>query len=391
MDKNKFIIILVWFLDIISLWIVIPTLPALVSYYHVSEHMITYWITLYALCAFIATPILWQLSDIYWRKRILLLCVIWSLLSSIIIPIYTTYSVFLVARMINWFTWWNIWILQSIITDISKSKEERMKNMWIIWAMFAWWFIFWPFIWAVLLHFWTMMPYWFMAIFSLIEILVIAYLFEESNKHMQKRKIKFNLFKQIVWHLKVPRLNIFMISFFLIVTAFNLYQSIIPLYLSKNYWVSWSFAWYVMAASWLILALNQLFLMGKFWLKKFTSNQLIFIINFGLLVFFMLLAIIKPLYLFVWVLIFLLPFRALLNPVYQSEIIEYTEVHERWEIMWVLTSLQSLGMFLWPLLGWVLLDKDISIFWFSALFIFMSIILVMKIISMPPPITETPN
>ncbi|EKE27417.1 MAG: hypothetical protein ACD_3C00209G0002 [uncultured bacterium (gcode 4)] len=388
MNKNKLIIILVWFLDIISLWIVIPTLPALVEYYHVSEQLITHWITLYALCAFVATPILWQLSDMYWRKKILLLCVIWSFLSSLMIPIFTTYFMFLLARFVNWFTGWNIWILQSIITDISKTKEERMKNMWVIWAMFAWWFIFWPLLWAMLLHFWAMVPYWLMAIFSLIEIIVIVVLFEETNQHIKKRKMKFNLVKQIWSHLKVPRLNYFMISFFLLIAAFNIYQSMIPLYLSKYYWVSWSFSWYVMAASWFILALNQLFLMRWFWLKKFSTNQLIFIINFWLIFFFLLLTFIKPLYLFIWILIFLLPFRALLNPVYQSEIMEYTEIHERWEIMWILTSLQSLWMFIWPLLGWILLDKNISIFGFSALFIALSLALVFKMIKVSDPKEE---
>lgn len=380
MDKNKFIIILVWFLDVVSMGIVIPTLPELMKFYSVSAQMITYWVTVYALCALLATSILWQLSDIYWRKKILLLCVIWSFISSLIIPIFPIYLVFLIARAVNWITGWNIGILQSIISDISKNKEERAKNMGIIWAIFGWGFIFWPLFWAILLHFWAMMPYWFMAGFSLVEVFIILFMFKETNEHIHKRKIKFNLIKQLVEHLKIPRLNYFMISFFLLVTAFYIYQSVLPLYLSKHYWVSGSFSGYVMAASGLVLALNQWLLMGRFWLKRFNSNQLIFIINFSLLFFYSLLAIIEPLYIFVGLLILLLPFRSLLNPVYQSEIIEYTEVHKRWEIMWVLTSLQSLAMFIGPLLGWILLEKNISIFWFSAIFIIVSIVFVAKII-----------
>lgn len=380
MDKNKFIIILVWFLDVVSMGIVIPTLPELMKFYSVSAQMIAYWVTVYALCALIATSILWQLSDIYWRKKILLLCVIWSFISSLIIPIFPIYLVFLIARAVNWITGWNISILQSIISDISKNKEERAKNMWIIWAIFGWGFIFGPLFWAILLHFWAMMPYWFMAGFSLVEVFIIVFMFKETNEHIHKRKIKFNLIKQLVEHLKIPRLNYFMISFFLLVTAFYIYQSVLPLYLSKHYWVSGSFSGYVMAASGLVLAINQWLLMGRFWLKRFNSNQLIFIINFSLLFFYSLLTIVEPLYAFVGLLILLLPFRALLNPVYQSEIIEYTEVHKRWEIMWVLTSLQSLAMFIWPLLGWILLEKNISIFWFSAIFIIISIIFVAKIV-----------
>lgn len=380
MNKNKLILMFVGILDIISMWIVIPTLPDLVVFYNVTDHLITYWITIFAFCAFLATPILWQLSDIYWRKKILLLCVIGSFVSSLMIPIFTTYLVFIIARAINWITWWNISILQSIITDISKTKEERMKNMWIIWAIFAWWFIFWPLIWALLLHFWPMMPYWFMAIFSFIEIIVIQFFFVETNMHMYPRKLKFNLVKEIIKHLKVPRLNYFMISFFLLVVAFSIYQSVLPLFLTKHYWVSGSFSGYLMAVSWLMLAINQWILMGRFWLKRFNPNQLIIIVNWWLLFFYIILSFELPLYIFVLLLIFMLPFRSLLNPVYQSEIIEYTEIHSRWEIMWVLTSLQSLAMFIWPLFWWILLDKDISIFGFSAIFILFSIFLVFKII-----------
>lgn len=380
MNKNRFIIILVWLLDVISLGIVIPTLPELVKFYGVSDHLITYGITLYALCVFIAAPILGQLSDMYGRKKVLLLCVIGSFFSSLMIPIFATYLVFLLARVVNGVTGGNISILQSIITDISKTKTERMKNMGIMGAIFGWGFVFGPLFGAVLLHFWPMMPYWFMAVFSLIEVFVIYFLFEETNEHIQKRKIKFNLLKQIITHLKVPRLNYFMISFFLLITAFAIYQSILSLYLSRHYGVSGSFSGYVMAISWLILALNQWLLMERFWLKRFSSNQLIMIINGSLLIFYILLTFIKPLYAFLGVLILLLPFRALLNPVYQSEIIEYTEVHERWEIMGVLMSLQSLGMFFWPLLGGILLEKNISIFGFSVLFVALSLVMVLKII-----------
>lgn len=380
MNKNRFIIILVWFLDVLALGIVIPTLPELVKFYGVSDHLISYGITLYAFFTFIAAPILGQLSDMYGRKKILLFCVIWSFVSSLMIPIFATYLVFLLARVVNGITGGNISILQSIITDISKTKEERMKNMGILWAIFGGGFIFGPLFGAILLHFWPMMPYWFMAVVSLIEVFVIWFLFEETNEHIRKRKIKFNLLWQIISHLKVPRLNYFMISFFLLITAFAIYQSILPLYLSKHYWVSGSFSGYVMAVSWLMLVLNQWLLMSRFWLKKFSSNQLILIINGSLLIFYVLLTFIEPLYAFLGVLILLLPFRALLNPVYQSEIIEYTEVHERWEIMGVLMSLQSLGMFFWPLIGGILLEKNISIFGFSALFVILSLVMVLKII-----------
>lgn len=371
---------LVGILDVISMWIVMPTLPDLIGFYHVSEHMISYWITSYAFFAFLATPLIGQLSDIFWRKKILLWCVIWSFISSLVIPIFPYYSVFILSRAINWITWWNISILQSIISDISVSKEERMSNMWLIWMIFAWWFIFWPLAWAMLLPYWVMVPYWFMVVITFIEIIAIITLFKETNVHMKKKKIKFNLFKQIHKYYKIPWLNHFMISFFMLITSFFIYQWVLPLYLSKEYGVSGSFSWYLMAISWLALAVNQWLLLNMFWLKRFSPDMLLKIINYWIFIWFILLTFIKPLYFAVTLIVILLPLRSLVNPVYQSEIIEYSELHARWEIMWVLTSLQSLWMFLWPLIWWYLIEKDISIFMFAGFFVLASIAFMQKIL-----------
>lgn len=69
LDINKFIILFVWFLDILAIWIFIPTLPDLAKYYNVSAHMISYAIVAYAFFSFLSSPILGQLSDIFGRKK----------------------------------------------------------------------------------------------------------------------------------------------------------------------------------------------------------------------------------------------------------------------------------------------------------------------------------
>lgn len=378
MDRNKLIIILVWFLDVLSIWIIIPTLPDLANLYWVSAHLISYWITTYAFFAFLATPLLWQLSDIFGRKKILNLCVIWSFISSLLIALIQVYPIFIIWRLLNWITGWNISILQAIITDVSKNKHDRMENMWILWTLFGLWFIVWPLFGAILLHFWTIIPYWFMAIISFIEALIITFYFKETNQNMEIKKIDYNPIKKILFYLKKQTVNLYLISFFFLILAIFIYQPVLTLYLNKHYWLSGSQSGYLFAWFWFILVLNQIFFLKQFWLKKFSINQLLNIINFWALIILLMLFLINKLtdniLIFIWLFLFMVPIQTLINPIYQSEIVEHAAKNAQWEIAWVISSLQSISMFIWPLIWGILLDQNISIFSASFIFIIFSII-----------------
>lgn len=381
MNKTKLIIVLVGLLDVMWIGFVIPTLPDLVKLYWVSDHLISYWITVYAFCAFMAWPLLWQLSDIYGRKKILLICVIGSFLSSIVIAATPIYLFFLLGRMINGITGWNISILQAIISDISKTPQERKVNMWLIWSIFWIWFIIGPLMWWILLRYWALAPYRWMVVLSFIEILVIHYFYTETNEHMIAKTIKYNPFGRIFKYLKKPEINLYIISMLIIMCSFWVYQWVLPLFMHKVYHFSWEQSWYLMAGLGLTMVFNQVFLLKNFWLKKFSLNQLLYIINIWLVVFFWLIAITKDLNLFLMLFFFLVSIQTLVAPVYNWEIIEHTDVHSRWEVMWVLSSVQSLSMFIWPLIWGYLLAVNLSIFDFSAILIFVSLILVVKIVS----------
>lgn len=377
MNKSKFIILLVWFLDILGIGIVIPTLPDLTAHYWVSAHLISYGITAYALAAFLAAPILGQISDIIGRKKVLIICVVWSFLSAFMIAISPAFIFFLIGRIINGLTGGNISVLQAIIADISSNKHERSANMGMLGALFGSAFIIGPLTWAALLHLWVMVPYWFMAALSLIEIFVIIFAYNETNLHQVAKKIIYNPIKQIITYIKKPIVNSFIISFFILLTGFALYQSLLSLYLTKEYGVSWSFSWYLMAGTGIIMVLNQVFFLRKFWLKKFSLKQLLYILNFGVLGIFILMSIIHPLPWFVSLFVLLVPLQSLIQPIYSSEIMEHADPHAKGQLMGVMTSVQSMSMFVGPLLGGFLLDHNISIFIVSAVIVCISIFLVM--------------
>lgn len=83
---------------------------------------------------------------------------------------------------------------------------------------------------------------------------------------------------------------------------------------------------------------------------------------------------------FLIVFFFLVALQWVVNPIYQSEIIENTGEHERWEIMWVMGSLQSMSMFIWPLIWGICIDRNISMFWFGAIIVFINILIITRLV-----------
>ena len=249
MNKNRWIILLVGLLDVMSIGFIIPTLPDLAKFYGVETHLISYGVTVYALAAFIATPFLGQLSDIFGRKKMLLLCVVGSFFSAFLIAIAQTYTLFIVGRIINGITGGNIGILASMINDISKTKEERAANMGLMGSIFGMGFIIGPLFGAILLHYSVQLPYWAMVILSLFEILVLIFGLRETNEHIVKKPIVWNPFLSLGHAAKSARSRVLLISFTILITAFALYQSILSLFLAEKYNLSGSFSGYVMAGS----------------------------------------------------------------------------------------------------------------------------------------------
>lgn len=105
-------------------------------------------------------------------------------------------------------------------------------------ALFGSAFIVGPLTGAALLHFGVMVPYWFMAGLALIEIFVIFFAYSETNLHQVAKKIIYNPIKQIITYVRKPIVNSFIISFFILLVGFALYQSLLALYLTKEYGVS---------------------------------------------------------------------------------------------------------------------------------------------------------
>lgn len=364
MKSQKFIIYSTLLLDMIGIAVMIPAFPELKHFYWINDFQVTLGLTIYSLFAFLAAPLLWQISDKVGRKKSLARCVFGTFLSYAVLLITKQYRLFLVSRAINGVTGWNISILQAILADISPTKEERAKNFWLMGALFGLWFIIWPLIWALILRFGDGVQsiFAFGAIFSILEFILIYFYFKNTNKLDTTRELQYNSFNIMHKYFKKPDIRNLLLSLWLLGVGLFTINSSQWLYMQNLFGTTWEQYGYYLAIAWIASALNLGLLIPKFWLKKFTPRRIIVFAHIMLIVWYTLVWISQNLYLFLWFFYITLILGNLYMPVYNIEIMSKAKPNELGEISGMLWWLQSLFMFVWPLVGWILLNFHINIF-----------------------------
>lgn len=199
------------FLDMLGVGIVIPVLPAL---FIGTEHNILppgfdagqrsilygYLIASYPLFQFFGAPVLGALSDRHGRKGMLQISLVgtfigyllfgWSILTGNLVLLF-------ISRMLPGFTGGNISIIMSSLSDIA-TPENRTKYFGLVGMAFGLGFILGPAIGGFLADkdlvswFNYATPFWFTAGLTVINIIVVQVLFQETLK--EKRSTPVNIF-----------------------------------------------------------------------------------------------------------------------------------------------------------------------------------------------------
>ncbi|MEI6426591.1 MAG: MFS transporter [Candidatus Absconditabacteria bacterium] len=363
MSKIKIIALLTIFLDILGFTIMIPAMPGLANDYHVAYTMITLGSALYALFGIFSTPMLGGRSDKIGRKPVMLISMIGSMLAYFSIAISHNIWMYIVGMVINGITAGNIGTAQSILSDISKDKKERMTNLGLFGMIFGVGFIIGPVIGALTLKFGNHGPFRAAGILALINITsAIFFLKETHTKREEHSDIKLNIyhiFKDIV----VGKERIYYLIYFLINLGIMIYQSTYLLYLDKNFNLPGSKGGFIMGAYGLIMIFNQAVLFKKVWLKLPTKT-LVYISFIGFIVCY-LGAFLFPFKRAVILLIGVTTlFQGIFRPVFQNIILG--ENKNVGLINGNMLNLMNMANIFGPLIGGALLDSNISPFALSA-------------------------
>lgn len=276
MSKQKVILLVTAFIDVIGIGIVIPTLPSYVERLSDSVFLASSFFAIYSFFAFFATPVLGSLSDKYGRRPILLA----SLLGTSIGWFFFAWGgniVFLVlGRVIDGITSGNISTAMNYLADIAKDAKERAANLGMVGAVFGIGFIIGPMLGAVLSTVSPAFPFWAAGGLALANT-IAAYFFLPESLQDQRRNVHLTLnplrgigtaFRiQPIWNL------LWTWSFFSL--AVSAIPAIFALYVDRAFALGPQGIGFLFAGMGLLIAVNQGLLMKRFWLKRFSEHRLI--------------------------------------------------------------------------------------------------------------------
>lgn len=199
-------------LDAIGLGLVIPILPDVIRRFGTDasfvNHYFGYFISVYALMQFMASPILGALSDKFGRRSVLLVSLLGAGLDYILMAFAPNLTVLFIGRIISGLTGASMTVASSYIADIS-NDENRTANFGMIGASFGIGFIIGPALGGILATYGHATTFLVAAVLTLLNFIFGLFILPESLPKEMRRNLeikKLNPFKSIhknLFHSKI--------------------------------------------------------------------------------------------------------------------------------------------------------------------------------------------
>lgn len=226
------------FIDMLGIGIIIPVLPALffdtgTSFfaesmpYETRSVVYGFLLASFPFMQFFGAPILGALSDRHGRKPLLMISLIGTMIGYFLFAIALLQGnlwLLFFSRLLPGFTGGNISIVYSAIADVSEGAD-RTKNFGMIGMAFGLGFILGPAIGGVLADssvvswFDPSTPFWFTTLLTLVNIILLIFLFPETLKEKGARVVSLLTgVKNIIYSFRMPNLR----SIFSVALLFSL-------------------------------------------------------------------------------------------------------------------------------------------------------------------------
>jgi EmrB/QacA subfamily drug resistance transporter len=156
-SRNKNVVLTVLFIGVLmgalDIAIVGPALPAIRSYFNVSDRALSWIFSLYVLFNLIGTPLMAKLSDQFGRRSIYIIDVSIFAIGSLVVALSTNFSLVLVGRAIQGFGAGGIFPVASAVIGDTFPAEKRGSALGLIGAVFGLAFLIGPILGGVILSF----------------------------------------------------------------------------------------------------------------------------------------------------------------------------------------------------------------------------------------------
>ena len=260
---------LIVFSNLLGFGIIIPLLPYYAENFGANPNEVTLLMASYSLMQLIFSPILGRISDIYGRKKILILCLIGSAISYFLLYFATSFGLVLFARSIAGLFASTTAIANAYVTETT-SSANRSKGMGLIGAAFGLGLVFGPVIGGYfgggdIDNINYKMPFIFAIIVAIISFVLAHFILIEPKKR-NKQFISINFldsFKDLIDLFKIPALLFLIILSFLITFSFAGFETTFALWTERA--MSWASrqTGYAFAFTALLVALIQGVFIGK--------------------------------------------------------------------------------------------------------------------------------
>ncbi len=322
-QKNFFLtaapLFLVLFIDSMGLGLVFPILNALIIDPH--AHFITdgfsantrnlifgFTISIYMFCWFFGAAFLGDLSDQIGRKKSLMICLVGACLgyfASALAVAINSYLLLLIGRIIAGFTAGSQSIAQAAIVDIS-TPEHKARNLGLILFFASLGFIVGPMIGGILststLVSWFdyTVPFYFAALISLVNAVLLLFIFHETFLRTKKLHLKIHyavkIFLDAFKREKIRELSIVM---FIMIFGWSGIYSSLSMYLLNIYHFNSLQTGFYMGLMGVGFGIGTGFLVDPL-TKRFSLKQCV-IANLLLTALFTALTLLAPSIIYVWI------------------------------------------------------------------------------------------
>ena len=280
---------LIVFSNLLGFGIIIPLLPYYAENFGANPNEVTLLMASYSLMQLIFSPILGRISDIYGRKKILILCLIGSAISYLFLYFATNFILVLFARSVAGLFGSTTAIANAYITE-STSSANRSKGMGLIGAAFGLGLVFGPVIGGYFgggdinnIDYKT--PFFFAFVVATMSFILGYFILIEPKKR-NKQFISMNfldLFKDLLSLFKIPSILFLITVFFVVTFSFAGFETTFALWTERAMnWASKQTG-YAFTFTALIVAIIQGVFIGRL-TKKFGEFKILIVSCFLMLV-----------------------------------------------------------------------------------------------------------
>jgi len=175
-------IFLIVAVDILGLTIIIPLLPFYAERFGATPQVVGILTASYAICQFLAGPILGKISDRVGRRPLLLVSQVGTFIGFLILGWAHTLTMVFVSRIIDGITAGNISLAQAYIADVTE-PENRTRAFGLIGVSFGFGFLIGPAISGFLAQYGYQYPIYAAAALSAISIIATYFLLPRTLPH----------------------------------------------------------------------------------------------------------------------------------------------------------------------------------------------------------------